>query len=376
MNKILVIGSHPKSLIQFRGELLHSFRKSGCKVIACASGECTETINNLSIMGIDYIPAPINRTSINPLHDLILLFQLMLIIRRVKPDCVLTYTVKPVIYGMLAARISGIQQRYAMITGLGYAFISSHSFGKKILKLTVSFLYKLSLAKAKAVFFQNNDDLNLFRNKKIIGEKSHALRVMGSGVDIEHFKFTQIPSGKLVFLLIARLLNDKGIREYVEAARIVKEKRPNDEVNFLLLGSFDSNPAAIQPSVIEQWVSDGFIKYLGSTDDVRSYIEQCSVFVLPSYREGMPRSVLEAMSMGRAIITTDTPGCRDTVVHNENGYLVPVKSIKELSIAMLKLIDNRQAIRKMGIKSRKMAEESFDVSKVNKVILEEMGIYG
>jgi len=299
-----------------------------------------------------------------------------LIIRRVKPDCVLTYTVKPVIYGMLAARISGIQQRYAMITGLGYAFISSHSFGKKILKLTVSFLYKLSLAKAKAVFFQNNDDLNLFRNKKIIGEKSHALRVMGSGVDIEHFKFTQIPSGKLVFLLIARLLNDKGIREYVEAARIVKEKRPNDEVNFFLLGSFDSNPAAIQPSVIEQWVSDGFIKYLGSTNDVRSYIEQCSVFVLPSYREGMPRSVLEAMSMGRAIITTDAPGCRDTVVNNENGYLVPVKSIKELSIAMLKLIDNRQAIRKMGIKSRKMAEESFDVSKVNKVILEEMGIYG
>ena len=376
MSKVLVIGGHPKSLIQFRGQLLQSFQESGYRVVACAGGECHETIKKLSKMGVEYIPAPINRTSINPLHDLILLCQLIIIMRRVKPDIVLTYTVKPVVYGMLAARLSGIQKRYAMITGLGYAFIASGSFKQKILGFIVSFLYKLSLSKVNVVFFQNNDDLNLFRQKKIIREEIRAVRVMGSGVDLEHYKFTPIPYGRVVFLLIARLLNDKGICEYVEAARMVKEKLPNDEVHFCLLGPFDSNPAAIKPLILKEWVSDGLIEYLGEVDDVRPYIEQCSVFVLPSYREGMPRSVLEAMSMGRAIITTDVPGCRDTVINENNGYLVPVKSVKDLAIAMLKLADNRQVISKMGIYSRKIAEENFDVNKVNKAILREMNIYG
>ena len=194
---------------------------------------------------------------------------------------------------------------------------------------------------------------------------------MGSGVDIKHYEFSKISSDSFNFLLIGRLLRDKGIYEYVEAAKIIKKNKPNSNINFNLIGSFDSNPSAIQPKLIEDWVSKKYITYLGEVDDVRPYIKECSVFVLPSYREGLPRSILEAMSMGRAIITTDAPGCRDTILNNKNGILVPVKNSEELAIAMLSTI-NSNLIKEMGKESRKLVEEKFDVIKVNQVILKEM----
>ena len=373
MKKILIIGGNPKSLIKFRGKLLESFIEKGFNVVACASGNCETTSHELTKIGVKYIPASINRTSLNPFHDLFLLCQFILIIRRVKPDLVLTYTIKPTIYGLIAARINFIKKRYAIITGLGYAFTSREHLLKKILGFIASNLYKLSLIKASTVFFQNNDDLDLFRKMNIIYSKTKTIRVMGSGVDIDHYKFSKISSDSFNFLLIARLLRDKGIYEYVEAARIVKENEPNLDINFKLIGSYDSNPSAIKPKIIEDWVSKKYITYLGEVTDVRPYLQECSVFVLPSYREGLPRSTLEAMSIGRAIITTDVPGCRDTILNNINGVLVPVKNSKELAIAMLLIINNNLKIQ-MGIESRKIVEESFDVDKVNKVILKEMGI--
>ncbi|MDC1387334.1 glycosyltransferase family 4 protein [Candidatus Thioglobus sp.] len=374
MSKVLIIGGEPKSLIQFRGKLLESFKKYHYKVVACANGSCPDTISQLSKIGVDYVPARIMRASFNPLNDLIFFFQLILIIRRVRPDIVLTYTVKPVIYGMLATRLLGIKKRYALITGLGYAFTSVDTLPKKILIGVVSFLYKIALLKAAIVFFQNNNDLDFFKENKLIKQKVLTKRVMGSGVDINYYSYTELPTDKVSFLLIARLLNDKGIREYVKAAELVKKMRPNIDVIFSLLGPFDTNPSAIQPRTIEKWVDAGHIQYEGEAEDVRPYIAKCSVFVLPSYREGMPRSVLEAMSMGRAIITTDSPGCRDTVIENINGYLVPVKSINELSNAMISCLDNRNSLIKMGIKSRSMIEKDFDVQKVNNEILKAMEI--
>ena len=367
MKKILIIGGNPK----FRGKLLESFIENDCIVVACASGNCEVTSNELTKLGVKYIPASIHRTSLNPFHDLFLLCQFIFIIRRVKPDLILTYTIKPTIYGLIAARINFIKKRYAIITGLGYAFTSREHFLKKILGFVVSNLYRLSLNKASTVFFQNNDDLDLFKQMNIISSKINAIRVMGSGVDINHYKFSKISSDSFNFLLIARLLRDKGVYEYVEAARIVKENKPNLDINFMLIGPYDSNPSAIKPKIIEDWVSKKYITYLGEVNDVRPYIEECSVFVLPSYREGLPRSTLEAMSIGRAIITTDVPGCRDTILKNINGLLVPVKNSKELAISMLSMINNN-LIHEMGIESRKIVEERFDVDKVNKVILKEM----
>jgi glycosyltransferase involved in cell wall biosynthesis len=261
-----------------------------------------------------------------------------------------------------------------MITGLGYTFTFVDSLKKKILNRIVAFLYKISLVGVESIFFQNNNDRDHFIKNKLISNKVKICRIMGSGVDINHFKHTKIRSEKVSFLLIARLLNDKGIREYVAAAAIVKKQKPNENITFSLLGPFDSNPSAIQPKIISEWVNLGLINYEGESDDVRPFIENCSVFVLPSYREGMPRSVLEAMSMGRAIITTDAPGCRDTVVDNVNGFLVPVKSVKELSNAMIRCIDNHESLVKMGLKSRQFIEEKFDVDKVNEVILKQMEV--
>ena len=372
MKKLLIIGGYPKSLIQFRGKLLESFVNKGYKVVACSDGNDKEISMKLHEMGIEYVPANIKRTSINPINDIFLLIQLILIIRKIKPDIVLTYTIKPVIFGMIAARLSGVSKRYAMITGLGYVFTSVNSFGKKILRLAVSFLYKLSLSNAKVVFFQNNDDLNLFRSKRIVSKNADCIRVMGSGVNLDYYNFTEVLAKELNFIMVARLLNDKGIREYVEAAKNIKKINRYKKINFYLLGGFDSSPASIQPDDLKKWESDGSIKYLGEVDDVRPFIRDCSVFVLPSYREGMPRSVLEAMSMGRAIITTDVPGCRDTVVNNVNGYLVKARSVQDLSTAMIRMLDNPQVIVKMGIASREIAEVQFNVNKVNEVILNKI----
>jgi len=375
MKKVFIIGGYPKSLIQFRGKLLESFIKEGYRVTACSDGIDSDTIEKLKLIGIEYIPASINRTRINPLYDLILLVQLFFIIKKLKPDIVLTYTVKPVIYGMIAARLAGVKNRYAMITGLGHPFTSVDSLSKKMLRLIVASLYKISLIKVKVVFFQNNDDLNLFKTKNIISTSVDSVRVMGSGVDVNYYKFEKELPEDISFIMASRLLNDKGIREYAEAARIVKNSKFGNKVNFYLLGAFDSNPTAIQPNDLKQWESNGFLKYLGEVEDVRPYIKNSSVFVLPSYREGMPRSVLEAMSIGRAIITTDVPGCRDTVINNKNGYLVKSKSAEELAIAMLKILANPEDIISMGIQSRKMAENSFKVSDVNKIILNKIKQY-
>ena len=373
MNKLLIIGGEPKSLVNFRGELLGELVKNNYQVVACANCNCLQSATKLKKIGVEYLSAKIDRTGFNPFNDLFFIFQLILIVYKVRPNVVLSYTLKPVIYGTFVARIFRVKRRFAMVTGLGYTFTFPKSLKKKFLSSIVTFLYKTALKGAKTIFFQNNSDRNYFLENHLISSSVNTCRIMGSGVDLNHYNFTKIPN-EVSFLLVARLLNDKGIREYVKAAEIVKKLRPNANITFKLLGPFDSNPSSIQPNIINEWVHSGLVKYYGETDDVRPYIEDCAVFVLPSYREGLPRSVLEAMSMGRAIITTDAPGCRDTVVENVNGFLVPVKSVKELSVAMIKCIDNPKSLIKMGLKSREMIKEIFDVKKVNKIILREMEV--
>jgi glycosyltransferase involved in cell wall biosynthesis len=296
------------------------------------------------------------------------------LMRQIAPSMVLGYTVKPVIYGILAARLAGVPQRFALITGLGYAFQERGS--QRSLQTLVQGLYGLALAQAERVFFQNPDDLALFQARGILRPHTKVTIVNGSGVDLASFTATPFPKniahGAIRFLFIGRFLGDKGVREYVQAARVLQRTHP--QARCALVGWIDSNPDAIEQAELDGWVADGCIDFLGRLADVRPAIEACSVFVLPSYREGTPRAVLEAMAMGRAIITTDAPGCRETVVNGDNGFLVPVQDAEALAKAMIRFIDEPALQAHMGARSRQIAEEKYDVQKVNAVILAGMGV--
>src|SRR6185369_10911720 len=207
----------------------------------------------------------------------------------------------------------------------------------------------------------------------ILGNRTPSFVVNGSGIDVDSFAVAPLPPGPQRFLLIARLLGDKGVREYAQAARRVRSLHP--AVRFVLVGWIDENPDAIRQSELDVWVADGTVEYLGRLSDVRDAIAACTVYVLPSYREGTPRTVLEAMAMGRAVITTDAPGCRETVIDGQNGFLVPVKSVVALAEAMLKFIDDPSLAPQMGAHSRQVAEEKYDVHKVNALMLNKMGIH-
>ena len=307
-----MIASLAVSLVNFRLELLKAMARAGYKVTALAPDSDPVVAAALQEIGVDFIHVPMGRTQTNPVEDFRTLWALWRYFRRARPDAVLAYTMKPVIYGCLAARLAGIDRRFALITGLGYVFTEPQPSAKiRALRFLSKSLYRRALAGAQRVFVYNPDDATMLLKERIV-RNSQVTFVSGSGVDLAHFAASPIPSGAPIFLLIARLLWDKGIGDYAEAARIVRRRHPQTRIQ--LLGPFDANPAAIPRQEVEKWVAEGLIEYLGETRDVRPFLAECSVFVLPSYREGIPRSVLEAMATGRPIITTDAPGCREVVV--------------------------------------------------------------
>lgn len=369
----LLIASFPDSLIKFRGPLIDSLLEADKEVhIAVPDLEPNGDVAfALARKGVCIHSVPLQRTGLNPLKDLRLLLSLITLMWRLRPRFVLSYTIKPVVYGSLAAWFTGVKHRFALITGLGYAFTGTASGKRALLRRLIQCLYRFSLRRTHRVFFQNPDDEALFRKLGLLPGSVPSFIVNGSGVDVAEYAITPLPD-KLCFLLIARLLGDKGIREYAEAARSVKAEHP--EIVFRLVGWIDDNPDAIGQSELDQWVNSGHLEFLGKLDDVRPAISNCTVYVLPSYREGTPRTVLEAMSMGRAVITTDAPGCRETVVDGYNGLLVPVKDVDALATAMIKLIESPALAAKMGKRSRSIAEAKYDVSKVNAAMLEGMGI--
>lgn len=377
----VVVASYPDSLINFRGPLIKALMDAGHTVHAAAPGLAPDAQHAVALraMGVKVHDIPLQRTGTNPISDLKTLLALFSLMRKLKPSAVLGYTIKPVIYGTLAAALAGVTRRFALVTGLGYAFQQMSSpdpYPRTVIRLLVRRLYTLSLKKAHVVFFQNPDDQVLFFQQGIVSAATRSVVVNGSGVDIKQYAPSAIPVGKIgprtAFLLIARLLCDKGVREYVEAARHIKALYPG--VVFRLVGWIDENPDSIQQQELDAWIFEGVIEFLGKLSDVRPAIADCAVYVLPSYREGTPRTVLEAMSMGRPIITTDAPGCRETVVDGDNGFLVPVKAVGELVTAMEKFIVSPELVERMGKRSRAIAESKYDVNSVNAVMLREMGI--
>ncbi|MGI6603674.1 MAG: glycosyltransferase family 4 protein [bacterium] len=368
--RITIVSHYAPSLVNFRGELIKSLTAAGYQVTALGPEEGFES--RLAALGAKYRQIPLQRTGTNPVRDTVTILSLARVLREIKPDAVLSYAIKPVIYGSLAAWLAGVPNIYSIITGLGYVFTGTGAKQRILFRLVYP-LYKAALSKNKVVFFQNPDDLNLFKDLNLVSPKQKQVIINGSGVDVSHFAYSPAPTDSLSFLLMARLIWSKGIGEYVEAARNLRKRYPR--VSFKLLGPFDSNPEAIGRKDIEQWEAEGVIKYLGATTDVRPHLANSSVYVLPSYREGTPRSVLEAMSIGRPIITTDAPGCRETVREGVNGFLVPVKDATALEKAMERFILKPELIRDFGMNSRKIAEEKYDVRKVNETIMQAMGFY-
>lgn len=370
--KFLLIASLAESLINFRGPLILELQARGLEVhVAVPDLSQKNSVRlELEAAGVVAHEVPMGRTGTNPFADFRTLWSLWRLLRRLQPAYVLGYTIKPVIYGSIASWLARVPRRFALITGLGHAFQGDgQSSG---LRMLVQRLYTIALARAHIVFFQNPDDEILFRQRKLLSSRARSYVVNGSGVDVAAFDVTPLPPGQVCFLLIARLLGDKGVREYAEAARRIRATYP--DVRCLLVGWIDSNPSAIDKRELDGWMADGTLEFLGRLADVRPAIAQSSVYVLPSYREGTPRTVLEAMAMGRAIITTDAPGCRETVVHGDNGLLVPVKSVDALEQAMMTFIESPQMIQRMGTRSRNIAEMKYDVHKVNALMLQEMGI--
>ncbi len=367
--KIVFLASYPDSLINFRFQLIQEFIKKDFQVVAIAP-ENKKVRETLEGVGVKFIALPLKRNGLNPFLDLALVVKLYRILRYERPERIFSYTIKPVIYGSVSAWLAGIPKIYSMITGTGYVFLNN-SLKNKCVGFIAKKMFRCALRLNTFVFFQNPDNRAFFLEQHLISREQKTCVINGSGVDCDYFAPTPLPK-TATFLMVARLLKDKGIYEYVEAAKKIQIHYPGTPC--YLVGWVDTNPNAIKESELQAWVQESSVQYLGKLSDVRPAICNASVYVLPSYHEGTPRTVLEAMAMKRPIITTDTPGCRETVVPSSNGFLVPVKDSDALYKAMVYFIENPEAIEKMGEASRKIALEKFDVHKVNAGILKAMGI--
>ncbi len=373
--RVLILASYAPSLIKFRGRLIENMVAAGHEVITAAPDDDGSIEDALGMIGARYVQAPLSRVGMNPLADMRSLWALTALMRHLKPDLLISYTMKPVIYGSLAAKIARVPKIFPMVTGLGYCFSEGTEVKRRLLRLITSALYRLSLRRTDAVIFQNQDDIDEFRHRRIIARDQPVLLVNGSGVDTGQFEASPIPEGAPSFLLVARMIRDKGVFDFVEAAR--RLRRRFAEPRFHLLGWIDGGPTSARQEDLDAWREEDVADYLGYADDVRPHLQACSVFVLPTYlREGVPRSILEALAMGRAIITTDTPGCRTTVIDGENGFLVPPKDPKALATAMQRFVEDPGLAARMGQRSRELALERFDVRKINAKLLDAMGLIG
>ena len=353
--KVALVANSTWNIYNFRLNLIKKLESEKLEVIVIAPvDEYIHYLNNVA--NIRHIPLKtLSRKSTNPFKDIVLFNELNSIYKKEKPDLVIHYTIKPNIYGNLAASLNKIKSICA-VTGLGYTFLN-----KGFTNFVARYLYKFSFRFSDRVVFENEDDRALFIREKLATEQK-CISMKGCGVNTNYFRplVNGRKNGKRVFLFIGRLLYDKGIVEFVEAAKLVRAKIKNTE--FWVVGELDSgNPSAIDKEQLVKWVNEKDIHYCGTTKDIRGYMKQTDVVVLPSYREGLPKVILEGMAMGKPIVTTDTAGCRETVEENENGYLVPVKDADQLAKAMMKMaLLSNEELEEMGNASREKTLEIFD----------------
>lgn len=359
MTKTLAIVANSTWNIQnFRLNVIDKFLEEGYQVnILAPVDEYIEYKENYPEVR-HYNLRMLSRDSTNPLSDIGFTLELIRKLKRINPDLIIHYTNKPNIYGGFASRVMGTNS-VAMVTGLGYAFIKNGW-----IRYILTKLYSFSSSAHKKFIFENIDDRLIFEKLKIV-KQGQGVSIKGCGVDTNYF--SPVPykhEGYYVFTFIGRLLYDKGIKEFVHVAEKIRKEK--DNVKFWVIGELDpKNPATVDKDELNRWIDQDIIEYYGFKRDVRPYIEKSSCVVLPSYREAIPRSITEAMSMSRPVITTDVPGCKEAVVDGENGFLVKVKDVDSLSSAVHKIINlTEKEIQIMGAKGRKMAEEQFDDKKI------------
>lgn len=369
MKKFILISPKNRSAYNFRGDLIKDVQAHGYDVVV--TGPNKEGVDKIEALGARFIEIPMNKNGVNPFADIVYCYKLWKIMKAEQADAVLGYTIKPVIYGSIAAKLADVKNRTAMVTGAGYLF-ASKSLKARLIKLISFMLYKIGLGAAQKVIFQNVDDLNEFvENRLVKREKCHV--VNGSGVNMAKYTpsaYPEVPS----FFFLGRLVNAKGGMDFVKAARIVKTKYP--DARFMILGKFEKDlPDAIAKEDLVPYIDDGTIELFPETDNVAQYYAQSSVFVLPTaYREGTPRVILEALASARAVITTFTPGCKETVKDGVNGFFVPVHDPQAIAEKMLYFIEHPEAVSMMGAESLKRCECKYDVRIINKEMLDIMAL--
>ena len=356
--KFLLISPKNRTVYNFRGDLIQAIQNKGYEVIVTGPDE--DGLPYIKALGVKFYTVPLKKNGLNILEDIQYIRRLKKVITKEKVDVTLGYTIKPAIYGAIAARLAGVQNINSMVTGAGYVF-AAKTIKAGLLKMLAVLLYKIGFKCADTVIFQNTDDLNEFKGLRLVHENKAKL-VNGSGVNLDKYPKTNLPE-QLTFFMLSRVLYSKGIREYLEAASIIKRKYP--QIRFMLLGAVENMPDAMTEEALKVYMDNKTIEFFGETKDVTPYFSRCSVYVLPSYREGTPRTVLEAMAMGRPVLTTDAPGCRETVIDGRNGFLVPVRDSVKLAEKMEWFIHNPERISKMGEASYELCKNKYDVRIVN-----------
>ena len=376
MKKFVMVGTTAACFYGFRAELIKSLSSKDITVYAFTTDNDALELDKINRLGAIPISYQLNRGGLNPLADMLATYKLAQQIKQLKPDLVFSYFSKPVIFGTLAAKIAKVPKIIGMLEGLGYTFTDQPnglSPKTKLIKAIQVFLYKLALPKLDQLILLNHDDTtDLLINNDIAVKETYILG--GIGLDLNQYKYS--PATKdlpIQFLFIGRLLKEKGIHDFIAAAQIVKEKFP--QTTFTVLGGIDeANLGALTQGELTQYIDQNVIDYPGHVENIAEWIKQSHVFVLPSYREGVPRSTQEAMAIGRPVITTDVPGCRDTVIDGVNGFLVPKWNPQALAEKMIYFIEHPEQVRMMGDQSHKIAIEKFDAEKVNQRLLEILGI--
>lgn len=375
--KIVLIGTVASSFYGFRADLIRTFLKKGHQVYAFTSEYTAEDLKKIEKLGATPITYTLNRGGLNPLADMIATYQLSKKIKAINPDLVFSYFSKPVIFGTLAAKLAKAPRVVGMLEGLGYTFTEQpEGFSKKtqLIKKIQVFLYKIALPQLDQLIFLNPDDPKDLLEKYAINVKK--VEVLGGiGLNLQDYPYQPLSNIHLTlkFLFIGRLLKEKGIHEFVQAAKLVKKIYPDTE--FTVLGAIDHhNLGALQQSDLDTLISSNIIQYSGHVSNIKDWIADNHVFVLPSYREGVPRSTQEAMATGRAIITTDVPGCRETVINTKNGFIVPKWNPEALAEKMIYFIEHPEQTQVMGAESYKIAVEKFDAEKVNQRLVNILGL--
>lgn len=373
--KIALIGTTGASFYGFRADLIRQLVAEGHTVYALTSEYTEQCLDKIKALGAEAIVYKLSRGGLNPFADIASYLQLKSLLKKLQPDIVFSYFAKPVIYGSMAAQAAQVPLVIGMLEGLGYTFTEQpegQTLKTKLVKSVQVILYRFAFPCLDKVIFLNPDDQQDLMG--VCGLQVPEVHILGGiGLHLEQYPYSKPSVNPVKFLFIGRLLKEKGIFELIEAMRLVKVKY--SQAKFTILGTIDhQNMGALKQEILDQLIAENLFEYPGYVTNVQDWITESSVFVLPSYREGVPRSTQEAMAIGRPIITTDVPGCRETVVDSVNGFLVPKWNSTALAEKMCYFIENPEQVNIMGLESYKIAQEKFDVDKVNKKLFEIMGL--